>query len=144
MMLALRIVASFAIVGLLLWTLTRASRGRLGKLLTGSANGRAADPLAVLERRQVTRSAGVAIVRAGTRHLLVGISENGVHLLAEGDDLVPDEPDDDLDEDLDPSNLDSTDDRSRSARTRLGRAVRPSSPRMSLLAALREKTVRRS
>lgn len=142
-MLALRIAASFAIVALLLWMLTRASRGRLGALLTGSSKGRAVDPLTVLERRQVTRNAGVAIVRAGSRHLLVGISDSGVHFLAEGDDLVPPEPDDDPADDLD-DDLDSRDDQSRSARTRIGRAVRPSSPRMSLLAALREKTVRRS
>jgi flagellar biogenesis protein FliO len=84
----LRVVASFAIVGLLLWFFMRASNGKLGALLSGNAKGEAGNPLAVLDRRQLTKSAGIALVRAGNRHLLVGIGDHGVQLLAEGDDLT--------------------------------------------------------
>lgn len=86
----IRIVASFATVGVLLWIFARASRGRLGHLLSGSVKGTKAEPISILDRRQLSRSNAVAIIRAGSRHLLVGVGESGVQLLAEGDDLVAD------------------------------------------------------
>ena len=86
----IRIAGSFAIVGLLLWLFSRATRGRLGARLRGSRNRITFDPLVVIERRQLTKSNAVAIVRAGRRHVLVGYGEQGVQLLAEGDDLVED------------------------------------------------------
>lgn len=163
----LRVVASFAIVGVLLWLFMRASNGRLGALVTGSTRGRAHDPLAVIERRQLTRSAGIAIVRAGERHLLVGISDQGVQLLAEGDDLAVEHDavgvthgdtadlsrpavvhNNDVVSDRRLPTTDSGHTGRRSdlpnARTRLGRAATPRTPRMSFLSALRESTVRRT
>ena len=83
-----RVVGSFAIVGLLLWFFMRASNGKLGAMMSGQTKGQGGEPLAVLERRQITKNAGIALVRAGERHLLIGIGDQGVRLLAEGDDLV--------------------------------------------------------
>ncbi len=168
-----RIAGSFVIVAILLWLFSRASRGRLGARLRGSRNRITFDPLVVMERRQLTKSNAVAIVRAGRRHVLVGYGEQGVQLLAEGDDLVEDPADPRLDPDLDddlypetaqiPAFLDHPRTRPsraattstaraggpspanyQSARTRLPTANRPDSPRMSLMDTLREKTVRRS
>ena len=157
MITVLRVLASFAIVGVLLWLFMRASNGKLGAIMTGTAKGRLTDPLAVLDRRQLTKNAGIALVRAGERHLLVGVSDQGVQLLAEGDDLAPAEA---LDAVGNPSGATnatvhtsdvvshrrdttaSTD--LPNARTRFGRASQPRTPRMSFIAALRESTVRRS
>lgn len=166
----LRVLASFAIVGALLWLFMRASNGKLGALMTGSTRGRLHDQLAIVDRRQLTKNAGIALVRAGERHLLVGVSDQGVQLLAEGDDLAPQDvaeatapgngvavvrPNDVVSErSLSPSTISLTGSSVRaarhsnhdlpSARTRFGRALQPTSPRMSFIAALREMTVRRS
>ncbi len=160
-----RIVLSFAAVGGLLWLFARAGRGRFGALLTGAVGSAPAAPLEILERRQLSRNAGVAVVRAGTRHLLIGVGETGVQLLTEGDDLVADpaidrrsgsngapstdaapNPDQNLGVGIgvDSGSNDSGIIDLQSARTRLPRASTPSRPRMSFVDALREKTVRRS
>lgn len=158
----LRVLASFAIVGVLLWIFVRASNGRLGALMSGATRGRVHDHLAVLDRRQLTKNAGIALVRAGDRHLLVGVGDQGVQLLAEGDDLAPADAstaaetgeriavvrtnDVVSERSLLPSapKIDRTPLDLPGARTRFGRAFQPTSPRMSFIAALREMTVRRS
>ena len=84
----LRVALSFAAVGGLLWLFARAGRGRLGALLAGTVGKPSSDPLVVLERRQLTKSSGVALLRVGRRHLLVGVGDDSVQLLAEGDDLL--------------------------------------------------------
>lgn len=158
MLTVLRVLGSFVIVALLLWLFVRASNGRLGALITGSPGGRLDDALSVLERRQLTKSAAIALIRAGERHLLVGVTDQGVQLLAEGDDLgaVPDQRS--IPADGAPSSsavvvprdvvsdrvLTASDDGALpldqpGAWTRSGRQ-----PRMSFVAALREMTVRRS
>ena len=157
MMTFLRVALSFAAIGGLLWLFARAGRGRFGELLAGTVGKASADPLVVLDRRQLTRNSGVALLRAGSRHLLVGIGEGGVQLLTEGDDLVV-EP-----AEVDPSPAKASQETGngpalptttgvalaahpdlQSARTCLPRALRPDPPRTSLVDALREKTVRRS
>ncbi len=160
----LRVVASFAIVGVLLWLFVRAGNGRLGALISGSGNGRPNDPLSVLGRRQLTKNAGLALVRAGERTLLVGVTDHGVRLIAEGDDLLDETADaqvdarqpngqtsvvqsDDIVSDRRGTPIDLAAHAASdlpNARTRFGRANRPTSPRMSFVAALREMTVRRS
>lgn len=159
----LRVLASFAIVGVLLWAFVRASNGRLGALMTGTARGRLTDPIFVVGRHQLTKNTGIALVRAGERHLLVGVSDQGVQLLAEGDDLLTEDAlaqersssvavvraDDVVSHSrLDPraalTNRNNNDLDLPSARTRFGRATGPKPPRMSFVAALREMTVRRS
>lgn len=150
-MTVLRVVLSFAAVGGLLWLFARAARGRFGALLAGSAGNATAAPLVILDRRQLTRSTGVALLRAGTRHLLVGVGETGIQLLTEGDDLVAEpaaERSDPAPATTTPISLGQpeglllTD--PQSARTRLPRASTPGRPRTSFVDALREKTVRRS
>lgn len=161
----LRVAASFAIVGILLWIFMRASNGKLGKLVSGTSKGRSGDPLSILDRRQLTRSAGIALIRAGDRHLLVGVSDQGVQLLAEGDDLATAEdtaaigapgseaivvPTDVVSHTALPiagvpiSALSNTEMKTDQpdAWTRSGTAQGPRSPRMSFVAALREMTVR--
>jgi len=161
----LRVAASFAIVGVLLWFFIRASNGKLGKLVSGTSKGRLSDPLSVLDRRQLTRTTGIALIRAGDRHLLVGVSDQGVQLLAEGDDLVTIEdnatigspgstavvvPTDVVSETaLSHTSLNvasvkgvAVDTDQPDAWTRSGAARGPRSPRMSFVAALREMTVR--
>ena len=151
MLTILRVAASFAIVGILLWFFMRASNGKLGKLVSGTSKGRLSDPLSVLDRRELTRSAGIALIRAGERHLLVGVSDQGVQLLAEGDDLAVVEeeaigaPGSNaivIPSDVVSDAAFSTD--QPDAWTRSGSAFRPRSPRMSFVVALREMTVRRS
>jgi len=154
MLTLLRVLASFAIVGVLLWLFMRASNGRLGSVLSGTAKGRLGEPLSVLDRRQLTRSTGIALVRAGERHLLVGVSDQGVQLLAEGDDLAA-TTDDPATLHGSPSSTaivtpgDVVNDTALTsdqpdAWTRSGTAFGPRTPRMSFVAALREMTVRRS
>jgi len=155
----LRVALSFAAVGGLLWLFARVGRGRFGTLLGGTVGKASADPLVVLDRRQLTRNSGVALLRAGTRHLLVGVGEDGVQLLTEGDDLVAEPPPAKTDTsavstaaiDLaeltvasDPPSTSIVASDPQSARTRLPRAVRPDPPRTNLVDALREKTIRRS
>ncbi|MFT7597585.1 MAG: flagellar biogenesis protein FliO [Acidimicrobiales bacterium] len=149
MLTALRITASFAIVGVMLWAFARASSGRLGALLRGNRGGEST-PLVVLDRRQLGRNTSVALIRSGERHLLVGVSDNRVELLAQGDDLWLEEDDQEIDEnDGDPPSAEAgptgplVQDH-RGARTRLPWAQQPRSARMSVLDALREKTVRQS
>ncbi len=144
MITALRIVLSFAAVGGLLWFFARASRGRLGELLSGSLTGARAEPIAIVDRRQLSRTNSVAIVRAGERHLLLGVGDGGIRLLAEGDDLIAppaeEEPVDTV-EPAPPFRLESD---LGSARTRLPRADRPNPPRTSVIETLRSRTVRRT
>ena len=87
-MLALRAVGSFALVGVLLWLLSRAGRGRLGTWLGGGSSN-VEQPLVIIARQQLTRSGSIAVVRAGRRHLLIGYGESGIVHLADGDDLAP-------------------------------------------------------
>ena len=164
MLTILRVVASFAIVGVLLWVFMRASNGKLGKLVSGTTKGRLSDPLSILDRRQLTRSTGIALIRAGERHLLVGVSDQGVQLLAEGDDLATVEepatlgapgsdaivvPTDVVSQTRLPLTRSKTavsrtaiDTDQPDAWTRSETAHGPRSPRMSFVAALREMTVR--
>ena len=156
----LRVTASFAIVGVLLWFFMRASNGKLGKLVSGTSKGRLSDPLSILDRRQLTRSAGIALIRAGERHLLVSVSDQGVQLLAEGDDLatvddnvavgapgsdaivVPTDVVSDTALPITGVPISALKTDQPDAWTRSGTAQGPRSPRMSFVAALREMTVR--
>jgi len=81
--LTIRMLVALAVVGGLLLLLTRFARSRLN-LGTSDA------PLQVCNRHQLTKSSMVAVVRAGERHFLVGVNDNAISLLAEGNDLVAD------------------------------------------------------
>ena len=169
----LRVVVSFAIVGLVLYAFVKASSGRLGSILGGPRSGREV-ALEVIERRQLTRNSTIALLRAGDRHLLVGVGDGSVTLLLEGDHLAPSGDDDEkrddenqndhrskprkggflrppgrdsidhdlLDDDSGEDDGQTTD--NELAWTRLSEANEPLSAGMTLLATLRELTVRRS
>ncbi|MEZ5408066.1 MAG: flagellar biosynthetic protein FliO [Acidimicrobiales bacterium] len=79
--LTLRMVVSLAVMGLAALLVTKLARGRLR--LGGARAG-----IAVHARHQLTRNASVAVIRAGDRWLLVGVTDANVTVLAEGDDLV--------------------------------------------------------
>jgi flagellar protein FliO/FliZ len=79
--LGLRMSVSLALMGVVALVVVKVLRGRL-KL------GPARAGLAVEARHQLNRSTSVAVIRAGQRYFLLGLSEQSVTLLAEGDDLV--------------------------------------------------------
>jgi flagellar biogenesis protein FliO len=81
--LALRMLVSLGFVAGLGWLATQVARTRL----IGPGSRRA--ELRVCARQQVTRSATVAVLQAGDRHFLIGATDAGVTLLAEGDGLAP-------------------------------------------------------
>ena len=80
-----RMTGSLLVIGGLLWVVQRVGKNRLGGL------GRSASsPLQVTSRKQLGRTSSVALVQAGQRNILIGITETSISLLAEGDDLVAD------------------------------------------------------
>ncbi len=81
--LSLRMVVSLTVMGLATLVVMKLARGRLR--LGGVRAG-----IAVHARHQLTRNASVAVIRAGDRWLLVGVTDANVSVLAEGDDLAPD------------------------------------------------------
>lgn len=81
--LTVRMVVSLGLMGLATLVVMKLARGRLR--LGGVRAG-----IAVHARHQLTRNASVAVIRAGDRWLLVGVTDANVSVLAEGDDLAPD------------------------------------------------------
>lgn len=81
--LSLRMVVSLSVMGLAALVVMKLARGRL------RLGGARAD-IAVHARHQLTRNASVAVIRAGERWLLVGVTDTNVTVLAEGDDLAAD------------------------------------------------------
>ncbi len=166
MFLFIRVILSFALVGVLLWCFARAGSGRLGAILGGGgggAGGATDQSLELVARRQLSKNVGVVLVRSGTRHLLLGTGDNGIQVLAEGDDLIVEAP-----EPEPPSPTKSSalallaggddveviqDEPMSQTPRRMSRATartRPANPqgsnpaRMNLFEAIRELTVRRS
>ncbi|MEZ5380047.1 MAG: flagellar biosynthetic protein FliO [Acidimicrobiales bacterium] len=151
--LMLRLLTALAFVGGLLWFMARAAKaGRLGFLLGG---GPTHETLEVTSQRPLGRSASVALVRAGERHFLLGVSDHGVQLLAEGDDLhTTTAPDDDpsvemigqddridlADHEID---VHSPTTNRQAASKHLSAMFTPTQPRMTLIESLRELTVRK-
>lgn len=81
--LTLRMAVSLGVMGLAALVVMKLARGRLR--LGGVRAG-----IAVHARHQLTRNASVAVIRAGDRWLLVGVTDTNVSVLAEGDDLAAD------------------------------------------------------
>ncbi len=86
--LVIRMVASLMVIGTVVLLAQRLTRSRLGARMQRSG-------LDIVARRQLTKSSSVVLVRAGNRHVLLGVSDERVAMLTEGDDLVFD---DDLDD----------------------------------------------
>ncbi len=80
--LLIRMIVSLAVIGGLLWFIQQVGRKRLGGL------GRSATaPIEVTSRKQLSRTSSIALVRVGERNILIGVTDAGVSLIAEGDDL---------------------------------------------------------
>jgi flagellar biosynthetic protein FliO len=173
-MMLLRLGFSLAFVLGMIWCAAWVVRRRTGQGAPGLAKlGRRGDSkkptpgIEILERRSVGRHGAVAVVRVGTRCMLVGITEQQVQLLGEIDDelesasptnsdvsLVSIDDDVDLtgdgfvDADL---TIDHRVDALRQAETvqmvarrnGLRGTLGSRSPRMNLMDAMRELTVRR-
>ncbi len=145
LLLMVRLLLALAFVGGLLWFMTRAAKsGKFGSILGG---GPTHDDLEVTSQRALGRNTSVALVRAGGRHLLVGVSDHGVQLLAEGDDLAPaatDEPTIGQEDriDLDQQSHEQLAER-QAAPKHLSAMFTPTQPRMTLIDSLRELTVRK-
>lgn len=147
--LTLRMLVSLALVSGALLLITRFTRSRF----------RLGGPRATIDvqgRHQLTKSSSIALVRAGQRHLLVGVNDHAITLLAEGDDLVDDLIDngetagseDNTDPVVDVRNGESKQlrgktDKSGARKRRRGTgSLAPAG--MGVIEALREKSVRRS
>jgi len=91
--LAGRLVFSLAVVLVLMALLARVLRNRTMPGLGRPSVRR--DLLQIVARQSLSRSASVAVVQAGERALVLGITETGINVLAELDPeaLRPDEPD---------------------------------------------------
>ncbi len=78
-----RMIGSLLVIGGLLLLVQRLGKNRLGGL------GRGGSPtLTVTSRKQLGRGSSVALVQAGQRNFLLGVTENSIRLLAEGNDLA--------------------------------------------------------
>jgi len=87
LLLLVRMLVSLAVLGGLGWFIMRLARQRgLGGLGARSI-------IDVESQRGLSRSASIAVVRVGSRHLLLGVGDHGVQVLAEGDDLMELPPD---------------------------------------------------
>ena len=80
-MLLVRMLASLLVVGVLLWAMAKVARSR-----GFAALGRG--PIQVQAQRALNRSASLVLVKVGERQLLLGVGEQGVQVLAEGDELA--------------------------------------------------------
>jgi flagellar biogenesis protein FliO len=156
--LTIRMLVSLGLMGLVALGALRLFRGRLRP-------GPSRAGITVEARHQLSRTSSVAVIRAGRRYLLVGVSEQAVSLLAEGGDLVDSAVDSAVDRAVDgavdsgPEAADGVAEPAPGARVRHrsadraatggagrrhGRATGAASSGMSVIEALRERTVRRS
>ncbi|HEY0117451.1 MAG TPA: flagellar biosynthetic protein FliO [Cellulomonas sp.] len=76
LLVVLRVVVSLVVVVALVWYLARRLGGRAGD------TSREAE-VRVLDRQSLSKHAGVAVVAAGDRRLLVGFADAGVQLITE-------------------------------------------------------------
>jgi flagellar protein FliO/FliZ len=80
--LVLRLVLSMAVVLGLMWVAGRILRNRSG--MTGKATG-GRQAIEVLARRGLSKTASVAVVRAGGRTLVLGVTDATITLLGDAD-----------------------------------------------------------
>ncbi len=118
-----RLVVSLVVVIALMMLTARVLRGRAGGRATPRRPG---SSVRVVERHNVGRGSSIALVRAGDKALVVGITEQRISLLAEADAAQLD------------------DQESEAERTRPNRGRNPGTPWTDLLESLRDRTARRS
>jgi flagellar protein FliO/FliZ len=85
--LALRVLCSLTVVFVLLWALARLARRGVGN--------RGAGMLTVLARQQLGRGSSVTVVKVADRALVLGVSDQGVSLLADAEAHLFESPDPD-------------------------------------------------
>lgn len=78
--LMIRMIVGLAVVLGLLVVGTRVARGRVGRTTTVD--------IKICGRQVLSKASSIAVVRVGGRHLLLGVNDSSISLLAEGDDLV--------------------------------------------------------
>lgn len=126
--LGFRLILSLGVVlgliGGLVWVARRRGTG------LGFGFGPSAEAIVVKGREQISRNSTIALLKVGDRALLVGVTDQRIEVLAEGEELLPAE--------LEVS--ETTDDRTSSIADPDGSV--PSG--MNLIEALREWSVRRS
>jgi flagellar protein FliO/FliZ len=126
--LGIRLILSLGVVlgliGGIVWVARRKGSG------FGFNFGPVAEVISVKGREQLTRNSAVALLQVGERALLVGVTDQEIKVLAEGDDLLPDEPE----------STETADDRTSSMADPGGSVP----PGMNVIEALREWSVRRS
>ena len=127
----LRLVVSLGIVLGMIAALAWAAKRPKGLGLGGRSKG----AITILSREQLGRETTVALLQVGGRTILVGANEHSIEVLAEGDELIPPEP-----EAPDAYASISADDRTSSNAAPDGAA----SPGMNLIEMLREWSVRRA
>ena len=126
--LGLRLILSLGVVLGLIGGLVYIARRRGSGL--GFAFGAATSPITVKAREQLTRGSTVALLQVGERALLIGVTDQRIEVLAEGEELLPPEPE----------VTEITDDRTSSITDPDGSVP----PGMNLIEALRDRSVRRS
>ena len=137
--LGVRLIFSLAIVLGLIYALSWAARRGKG---LGLGIGAQRGAISVRAREQIGRNTTVALLEVGDRVLLIGANEQAVEVLAEGDDLIVDEPEPESSADGDAdSSTTATDDRTSSQADPFIRGS--ATPGMNLIEALRERSVRR-
>lgn len=126
-----RLVVSLGIVLGMIAALAWAAKRPKGLGLGARSRG----TITVHGREQLGRATTVALLQVGDRMILVGANEHSVEVLAEGDELLPPEP-----EGPDADASASFDDRTSSFTAPGGAA----SPGMNLIEMIREWSVRRT
>lgn len=126
--LGFRLILSLGVVlgliGGLVWVARRKGSG------LGFSFGPTAEVITIKGREQLTRNSTVALLQVGERALLVGVTDQEIKVLAEGDELLP----------VEPEITETADDRTSSLAGPGGSVP----PGMNLIEALREWSVRRS
>lgn len=143
--LTIRMLLGLAVIVGMLALGTRMVRRRVG--------GAAAVAIDVRGRQVLSKAASVAVVQVGSRNLLLGVSEHGVSLLAEGDDLVDDptagtDSGDssaiDLTDAIDATEGAATTDETGGTDARRPRIASTALDHATVIDALRQRTVRKS
>ncbi|MCP5027981.1 MAG: FliO/MopB family protein [Actinomycetia bacterium] len=127
-----RLALSFALIGLMLYGFAWVARRRQHHGLMGFGAGNDA-PIVVVSRQVIGKGSSVVVLRAGQRHLLIGVADHQLSLLAEGDDLLP----------ADSAEPAGGRESSSGPRTGPAGSSDPGPSRMGFVEALRERTVRR-
>jgi flagellar protein FliO/FliZ len=128
-----RLIVSMGVVMAVMWMAAKVVKGRnLGGFggLTGNRRNGPKPKIEVLARQAFGKGASIAIVRAGGKDLVVGVTDQRVTVLAEADAKAL-------------ADIDTESFEPEGQGTAAGGGVRPGQPWRTMLEQLRERTVRR-